>query len=151
MKIENKWRKRMIWKEKQEETWSRNFSILLFFLCSSKGENDANPPLKADLGSLTQTIPCPSFRVYPLSSDWALEIIITDCSTPDALQVKQVVQNCSLPPTPPQMSSIPSFPHGESLLMKELVSLRRGRGAIKMKMRGEVRRTGRWEGKMSHL
>lgn len=47
------------------------------------------------------------------------------------------------PPTPPQMSSVPSFPHGESLLMKELVSLRRGRGAIKMKTRGEVRRTGR--------
>lgn len=40
------------------------------------------------------------------------------------------------------MSSIPSFPHGESLLIKELLSLRRGRGAIKMKMNGGVRRTG---------
>lgn len=35
-------------------------------------------------------------------------------------------------------SSIPSFPRGESLLMKELLSLSRGRGAIKMKTNGEV-------------
>ncbi len=51
----------------------------------------------------------------------------------------------------PPMSSIPSFPRSESLLMKELLSLRRGRGAIKMKTNVEVGRTGRWEGRMSHL
>lgn len=36
------------------------------------------------------------------------------------------------------MTSIPSFPHGESRLMKAALSLRRGGDAIKTRMMGEV-------------
>lgn len=68
-----------------------------------------------------------------------------DCSPPDALQVEQVVRLC-LPPL--EMSSIPSFPPGESLLMKDLLSLRRGRGVIKMRADGELGRE-RGEGESS--
>ncbi|KAI4808144.1 hypothetical protein KUCAC02_000212 [Chaenocephalus aceratus] len=51
--------------------------------------------------------------------------------------VEQVVRLC-LPLL--EMSSIPSFPRGESLLMKDLLSLRRGRGVIKMRADGELGR-----------
>lgn len=142
-------------KRKQQETWREKFFHSLFplsaFFSALWMVRMALTPFWSRPRVTNSNHTMSELSCLSPSTPTGLEIIIIDCSPPDALQVKQVVsERLCLPSV-----ECPQSPHflteKESLLMKELLSLRRGRGAIKMKTNGEVGRTGRWEGRMSHL
>lgn len=82
--------------------------------------------------SLTQTALGPDSHVSPLHAAWA-------AGRYDRLQASRCLAGVT---GGTEWRCLPSFPRGEGWLMKALLSLRGGRGVVKMKTKGEAGRGG---------